>query len=171
MEEETPAGEVQPPDGGWDLGTPVVGDDDQAPQADASLTGAAEEALDEAPTEASSDAIADPATPVLEEEEAPADVVAAQAGAVGETSVEGGEAEEAAAGADAKTVDLPGGGQWQVTCDEDACEVRNHCLSQKLANHFGRRVIIPLASAVKTRHCSGHGPELSARCWASAHYR
>ena len=27
------------------------------------------------------------------------------------------------AGAESKSVDLPDGGQWQVTCDEDACEV------------------------------------------------
>ena len=31
------------------------------------------------------------------------------------------EVEEAA---EAKAVDLPDGGQWQVMCDEDACEVR-----------------------------------------------
>ncbi len=31
-----------------------------------------------------------------------------------------GAGEEAA---EAKSVDLPDGGQWQVTCDEDACEV------------------------------------------------
>jgi len=35
-------------------------------------------------------------------------------------SVRDGAAEEAA---ESKSVDLPDGGQWQVTCDEDACEV------------------------------------------------
>ena len=110
VEEATPAGEVEPPSKAWELGTPPVGEEDE----DAAAGGhAAQNAVEE---EGSQDA-------TLAEAAAPAEATrgADREAAINEAAASDADEFDAA---DAKTVALPGGGQWQVTCDEDACEVR-----------------------------------------------
>jgi hypothetical protein len=103
VEEATPAGEVEPPSRTWELGTPPVGEEDGDAAGQDAEGGSREAAVAEAV--------------------APAD---AARGARTEETVEeaAGDATEEFVAAEEKTVALPGGGKWQVTCDEDACEVR-----------------------------------------------
>ena len=112
VEEATPAGEVEPETRTWELGTPPVGegDDDAAAGGDA-----AQDAKEEEGSETAASAGAAEHTDAAEE-----------AGTEEGSGKTGKEAAEELAAAEAKTIPLPGGGQWQVSCDEDACEVRQH---------------------------------------------